>query len=44
MKGSWNGIRWECDLKNKGITKCDKSMVICDVGIVQYDVGTVKCE
>ena len=44
MIGSWNGIWWECDLKNKGTTKYDESTVICDVGIVQYDVGIIKCE
>ena len=30
--------------KKKGITKCDKSIVICDVGTAQYKDGTIKCE
>ena len=32
---------WE---KNKGTTKCDKSIVTCDVNTTQYEDDTIKCE
>ena len=30
--------------KSKGITKCEKRIVICDVGTTRYEDGIVKCE
>ena len=30
--------------KNKGTTKCNKSIVTYDVGIAQCEDGTIKCE
>ena len=30
--------------KNKGTTKCDKSIVICDVSTTQCEDNTIKCD
>ena len=34
----------KCEKKNKGTTKCDKSIITCDVGIIQCKNDTIKCE
>ena len=34
----------QCEKKNNGTTKCDKSTVISDASNAQYDSRTVKCE
>ena len=40
----WPMCRWNHPIlvKDKGITKRDKSIVICDVGIAQCDDGTIR--
>ena len=30
--------------KNKGTTKCDKSIVTCEIGTTQFEDKTIKCE
>ena len=34
----------KCDEKEKGTTKCDKSIVKCDVRTAPYEDKAIKCE
>ena len=34
----------KCDEKEKGTTKCDKSIVKCDVGTAERENEIIKCE